>query len=116
MSHDFTAEYVARTPRSAALYERARRVMPGGVCHNMRYFAPYPFYVERAAGGRIWDVDGNEYVDVWLGHYALILGHSPAPVVEALREAVDEGTHWGIVHRYQVELAELLCELLPCAE
>ncbi len=113
---DFIAQYRARTEGSRKLYERAAKVMPGGICHNLRYFPPYPFYVGRAEGGRIWDVDGNEYVDLWEGHYANILGHKPAVVMQALREHLDEGTHWGIPHPYEVELAELLCEIVPCAE
>ncbi|MHB1007295.1 MAG: aspartate aminotransferase family protein [Chloroflexota bacterium] len=114
--YDFTAEYRGLTPASAQLYERARRVMPGGVCHNLRSFAPYPFYIDRAAGGRVWDVDGNAYVDLWLGHYALLLGHKPPVVADAICDYVAEGTHWGIVHPYEVELAELLCQVIPCAE
>ncbi len=114
--HDFITEYRALTPTSQRLHERAQQVMPGGICHNLRYFAPHPFYAERVEGGHVWDVDGNRYLDLWLGHYALILGHRPAVVSEALQRAEATGSHWGIVSQCQLELAELLCRIIPAAE
>src|SRR4051794_20697155 len=57
------AAYCARTQRSAAAYETARRLMPGGVTHDVRFMRPHPIYVEHAAGARKRDLDGNEYVD-----------------------------------------------------
>ncbi len=113
---DYLREYLERTPGSAKLYARAARVMPGGVSHNLRYFAPHPIYIRRASGSKIWDVDGNEYLDLWMGHYTHILGHNPEPIKRVLEEKVSEGTHWGIVHEYQVAFAEDLCRLIPCAE
>jgi glutamate-1-semialdehyde 2,1-aminomutase len=113
---DFLGQYIARTPRSKQLFERAQRVIPGGVCHRVRYFPPYPFFVQKVEGSRIWDVDGNEYLDLWMGHYALILGHKPAVVQEGLREVVDLGIHWGTVHEYEVRFAELIQQIIPCAE
>ena len=102
--------------RSADLYERARQVMPGGVSHTVRYYPPFPAFIKRAKGGRIWDVDGNSYLDLWMGHYTHILGHAPDCVMEALRNALDDGLNWGHVNEHAVELAELICELVPSAE
>ncbi|MDX1535055.1 MAG: aminotransferase class III-fold pyridoxal phosphate-dependent enzyme, partial [Thermoplasmata archaeon] len=82
---NFQEAYVLGHPRSQKLFEEASQVMPGGVSHNLRYFPPFPLFVEWASGNRIRDVDGNEYVDYWMGHLALLLGHNPPPVVEALR-------------------------------
>lgn len=113
---DYISKYEARTPLSKELFERARMAMPGGVSHRYRYFNPYPFFISRAEGSKIWDVDGNEYVDLWMGHFALILGHKPMIVKEALEEVAELGTHWGIVHEYQVQFAELVQETVPCAE
>jgi glutamate-1-semialdehyde 2,1-aminomutase len=113
---DYLAAYLAKTPASARLYERARRVMPGGVSHNPRYFSPYPVYIKAAAGAKIWDADGNEYVDLWMGHYAHILGYQPKPIVTALSHALERGTHWGIVNELQVAFAEDICRLVPGAE
>jgi len=113
---EYLRNYLERTPRSAELYRRAGAVMPGGVSHNPRYFPPHPVYIRKAEGARIWDVDGNEYIDLWMGHYAHILGHRPEPIRKALREGIEEGTHWGVAQEIQVALAEEICDLFPAAE
>ncbi len=113
---DFIRQYEQRTPTSRRLYEEARKVMAGGVSHGIRYFPPYPLYIEKVEGPRVWDVDGNEYIDLWMGHFAHILGHRPAMVTRALQDAVARGIHWGIVHEYEIHLAKLITELVPCAE
>ena len=69
------SEYRARTPRSAELYAKARQVIPAGLTHDSRTLQPYPIYAAKAAGSRKWDVDGNDYVDYFGGHGALLLGH-----------------------------------------
>ena len=76
-------EYTRRTSRAQRLYARAKEVIPSGVTHDVRYMEPYPIYVERAAGPRKWDVDGNEYVDYVMGHGALLLGHNHPTVLAA---------------------------------
>ena len=115
MKHFFDA-YRQKTPLSENLFKRSREVMPGGVSHNFHYFPPYPFFVRKGKGSKIWDVDGNEYVDLWMGHYTHILGHHPEVIVEAIEQQLKEGIHWGIVFEKQVELAELIRDLVPCAE
>src|SRR5574338_1318026 len=107
--------YERRTARSKKLYQRACKVFPGGISHNIRYFAPYPFFVESAKGKRLADIDGNSYTDYWMGHWALILGHSPAPVASALASQARKGTLYGTVNRTSVELAELVQKLMPRA-
>jgi glutamate-1-semialdehyde 2,1-aminomutase len=117
MSQDeLTLRYIERTPTSRKLYERAVRVIPGGVSHNIRFFDPYPFYTVRAKGAYIWDVDGNKYCDYWMGHTGLILGHSPDVVVEALSKQIGNGTHYGTVNTLELELAEKVTGIVPCAE
>jgi len=113
---DFVKEYEGKTPTSRKFYEEARQVTPGGVSHGLRYFSPYPLFIQRVEGSRIWDVDGNEYIDLWMGHYAAILGHRPGVVIQAIKEVVDLGTHWGIVHERQIALARLIQEMVPCVE
>jgi glutamate-1-semialdehyde 2,1-aminomutase len=104
------------TTRSRAFFERAQRVLPGGVSYAIRDLAPYPFYVQRASGSRLWDVDGNEYTDYWCGHGALILGHAPEDVSAALSHQIPRGTHYGFAHPLEVELAEAVVTLVPGAE
>jgi len=109
-------QYAAKTPQSARLYARAREVFPSGVTHVGRYLAPHPVFVSRAAGSRKWDVDGNEYVDYFGGHGALILGHNHPAVVEAVTAQLARGTHYGASHELEVEWAELIRRLVPSAE
>src|SRR3989442_1403961 len=108
--------YRARHPRSAALDERARRAIPGGVTHDIRHLRPFAVYVDRAQGTRKWDVDGHEYIDYWMGHGALFLGHCHPKVVEAVQRQVARGTHLGASHELEVRWAELVNQLVPCAE
>jgi glutamate-1-semialdehyde 2,1-aminomutase len=106
----------ARHPKSAALFERARRAIPGGITHDIRQLTPFPIYVESAQGTRKRDVDGHEYVDYWMGHGALFLGHCHPAVVSAVQEQVARGTHLGASHELEVRWAELVNRLVPCAE
>ncbi|TMJ25928.1 MAG: aminotransferase class III-fold pyridoxal phosphate-dependent enzyme, partial [Alphaproteobacteria bacterium] len=109
-------DYKARTQGSGALFERARKVLPSGITHDARYLDPYSIHVARAKGPRKWDVDGNEYVDYFGGHGAMLLGHSHPAVVEAVQKQMELGTHFGSSHELEVRWAELICELTPCAE
>ena len=76
------------TSQSAAIYERARRVLPGGVSANLRYTAPHPIYMARAEASTIWDVDGNRYIDCHLAYGTLISGHGHPDVTAAVRQLV----------------------------
>ncbi len=108
--------YEGRTGGSRRLFGKAKRVFPGGINHNARYYQPYPLFVKRAKGQHIWDEDGNRYVDYWMGHTTLILGHSPAVVTRALREQAGKGTHFGMSSKLSVELGEEVQRTVPCAE
>jgi glutamate-1-semialdehyde 2,1-aminomutase len=108
--------YLEKTPGSKALYERAEALLPNGVTHLGRYLEPYPVYIEKAAGAHKWDVDGNEYVDYFGGHGALILGHNHPLVMDAVRCQMAKGAHYGASHELEVEWAELVHEMIPSAE
>ena len=90
--------------------------MPGGISHNIHYFPPYPFFVTKTKGSKIWDVDGNKYIDLWMGNYTHILGYRPKVVAQAIANQLKEGIHWGLVFEKQVEWAELIQALVPSAE
>jgi glutamate-1-semialdehyde 2,1-aminomutase len=109
----YTAQYVEKTKKSRELYERAKRPMPAGVTYAIRYFYPHPIYIAKAKGTRVWDVDGNEYLDLWMGHGVHLLGHLPEVVVEAVKEVLEFGTHLGFEHPYVVEYAEFLSRIIP---
>ena len=104
---------------SAELFARARRRIPGGVNSPVRAFRGMgrePFFVERAAGAEIWDVDGNKYID-YVGTWGpAILGHAPAVVIEAVRAAAGQGVSFGIPNPLEVEMAELICQWVPSIE
>ena len=103
-------------PKSASLAERARRAIPGGITHDIRHLTPFPIYVESAARARKRDVDGHEYVDYWMGHGALFLGHCHPAVVGAVQAQMARGTHLGACHELEVRWAELVNRLVPSAE
>jgi glutamate-1-semialdehyde 2,1-aminomutase len=119
MSHSESSliqNYVRKTPKSRALYERAKSVFPSGVTHDARYLDPYPISVTHAQGPLKWDVDGNEYVDYFGGHGALLLGHNHPAVVEAVQQQLTKGTHYGASHELELHWAELITQMVPCAE
>ena len=110
---------LSMTSRSSQLFSRARNHIPGGVNSPVRAFPNVggePFFVERAAGSRIWDVDGKEYVD-YVGSWGpAILGHAPKVVVDAVSDAAARGLSFGIPNPFEVELAELICQWMPSIE
>src|ERR1041384_8026050 len=109
-------EYVARHPRSHDFFERQRRVVPGGFTHMSRVLTPFPLFIEAARGAHKWDADGIEYVDYWMGHGAMLLGHAHPDVVTAVAEQAARGFHVGGETPLAVEWAELVCELVPSAQ
>jgi glutamate-1-semialdehyde 2,1-aminomutase len=109
-------EMYERMAGSSALYERAKETFPSGVTHDARYAKPFPIYVSRAQGSRKWDVDGNEYVDYYGGHGALILGHCHPVVTQAVVEQAQKGSHYGACHELEVRWGELVQEIVPSAE
>jgi glutamate-1-semialdehyde 2,1-aminomutase len=112
----FVDDYLARTPRSRALWERATASLPGGSTRTTVYSAPYPPYLERGAGLVVTDVDGNAYRD-FLGNYtSLILGHAPPAVVAAVEAQVRRGSAFAAPTATEVELAEELRRRVPSIE
>jgi len=109
-------EYLRKHPKSKVLYERALKVFARGVTHDARFFKPMPIYCVNGKGSRKWDVDGNEYIDYWMGHGALILGHAHPIVTEAAVNQAKRGTHLGASHELEIEWAEKVTKLLPCAD
>jgi len=103
-------------PMSKLLYERAKKVMPGGVSSPVRSFEPYPFFTEKAKGSKLYDIDGNVYIDYCMAYGSLILGHAHPEVLEAVRLQLDKGTLYGTPIEAEVELAELIARIVPSIE
>lgn len=97
---------------SHRLFERARKVMPGGNTRTTVYFEPFPLYVARGEGCRVWDVDGNIYYDCINNFTAMIHGHSQPEVMAAVIDQIPLGTAFGAPTLSEIELAELLVERL----
>jgi glutamate-1-semialdehyde 2,1-aminomutase len=104
---------------SEELFNRALKVIPGGVNSPVRAFRAVggkPLFIERGDGSRIWDVDGREYID-YVGSWGpLLFGHRSPEVLNALLEALKTGATFGAPTRQEVELAELICQLVPSVE
>ncbi len=99
------------------LWDRARRVLPGGVNSNVKMDErPQPLYFVRAEGSRLVDCDGNSYIDYTCGFGPVILGHAYPSVVHAIQQAAAQGLLYGGQHEAEVQLAELLRDLVPCIE
>jgi len=110
---DPEATYRSTTPGSRALHEKARGVMPGGTTRTTTYFDPYPLFIERGEGCRVWDADGAERIDMIGNYTAMILGHAHPKVVEAIARQAARGTGFAAANPIEVQLATLLCERVP---
>jgi glutamate-1-semialdehyde 2,1-aminomutase len=102
-----------RTPGSHAAHEKALRSLPLGVGSNFRIYEPYPIFVRDGVGGRIHDLDGNEYLDFNLCFGALMAGHCNPAVVRAVEARLKTGTMFGMPHELEAELAEEICSRFP---
>lgn len=119
MSQDDSAPNDDARTNNHELFQRAQRVLPGGVNSPVRAFGSVggtPYFVERGLGSRVWDADGREYIDYVQSYGASILGHADPVVIAAIQKAAEEGTTFGAPTRREVELAELVCSWVPGVE
>ncbi len=104
-------------PRSEALFRRAQNSIAAGVNSGIRKMeAPVPLYFARGSGPNLWDVDGNHYLDFQLGQGALLYGHAPAGLADAIAAQAKLGTHWAAQSELEIEVAERIQRMLPSAE
>jgi glutamate-1-semialdehyde 2,1-aminomutase len=104
-----SAALLERTRASGRLFDRAVRSMPLGVTSSFQAGDPYPIYLREGKGSRVWDVDGNEYVDFHGGFGTMAVGHAHPKVVEAIERAARTGSHFAVTTETAVALAEELC-------
>jgi glutamate-1-semialdehyde 2,1-aminomutase len=107
------ALYEKRTPKSAEAHKKAQNRIPLGVASNYRAYDPYPIFVAEGHGGKIKDVDGNEYIDHNLCFGTLMAGHGHPAVVKAVKWALDNGSTFGMPHGMELELADEICARYP---
>lgn len=113
---DLHAAYEAKFPSSRAWAQTAGQVLAGGVAHDGRATTPFPPLIASAAGPRKRDLDGNDLIDYWMGHGALMLGHTPPAIVDAVADQIQRGTHYGAGHVAEVRWAQKIVALVPSAE
>lgn len=108
-------------PKSKDLWEKALKVLPGGISHNIRTFGlpsigSFPVFIKSSNGAYLTDLDDNEYIDCWNGHFAMILGHNPPEVQKILKKYLKNGWHFGTNTEYQVKLADTIVQGNPGIE
>jgi len=103
--------------KSAELYARSGQVIAGGVNSGIRKMeVPVPLFFAKGAGSRLWDEDGNEYIDFQTGQGALLYGHAPVGLAEAMYQQALLGTHWAAQSQLEIDVAERLVQMIPAAE
>jgi glutamate-1-semialdehyde 2,1-aminomutase len=106
-------QYVSRTPKSKQAHLEAEKFYPGGVQSIIRYFKPYPFHIERGKGGKVWDIDGNQYVDFCMAYGGIIAGHAHPKIVEAVKEQIEKGSLYGMPHEKTTPFVKELLRRYP---
>jgi glutamate-1-semialdehyde 2,1-aminomutase len=109
-------EYYRKNKKAGLFYRRSTKYLPGGTTRTLSYFQPYPPFIEKGSGCKIFDVDGNVRIDFFNNATSLILGHAHPAVVEAVQKRVKLGTAFHAPTVYEVEMAQLLCERIPSVE
>lgn len=112
----FDEQFRARTQRSFNMFQDGSKTLPGGVAANGKFLEPYPIYVSRAKGARLWDIDGNEYTDLLMGAGVHILGHNPKVVMDAVKRQMENGVHYYLPAEAEVNLSKKICQLMPAVE
>ena len=114
---DEERRYRERNPRSLELLQQTRRLIPTGHGGGMWYQLPYPVLLKHGKGCRVWDVDGNEYLDLRIGDWVMILGHANERVSEAVAAQLEKGTQFGSADwDLSYRMASLLVERMPSVE
>jgi glutamate-1-semialdehyde 2,1-aminomutase len=118
---DEIKNYKKLRPNSEQLWKRAIKALPGGISHTIRTFGLYrigafPIYIKSANGAYMYDVDGNQYLDFWIGHFANILGHNHPEIQKMIKDHLENGWHFGTTTEYQILLAEKLIKGNPSIE
>ena len=118
IGHEYFSSVISHA-KSEALFAEALKYIPGGVNSPVRAFRAVggqPFFVEKAKGARVWDVDGNEYIDYVCTWGPAILGHAHPKIIKAVQQAAENGTSFGIPNPYEVTMAKLVCSAVPSVQ
>jgi len=116
VKQDLLTTYGRMMKRSRAVFADASKVLPGGVESNFRQLDPFPFYASRAEGSRLFDIDGNEYIDYYLSQGAVLFGHGRKEITEAVGEQIKHGSIFAIPTERAVEVAKTISRYVPSAQ
>ena len=105
------ANPVLRREAQTAMYQRAMRTLPGGTDSNFRAWGDDTIYVDRGKGGYVWDIDGNEYIDLRMGYGPVILGHGDERVDDYVNERMRKGVSFSLTSEDEVQAMELVKEM-----
>ena len=108
--------YKEKTRKSFRLFEESKKYHVNGVHHNIRFFEPYPFVTKSAGGKFLTDVDSNKYVDYWMGHWSLILGHTAKNIETKAIQQIKNGWMHGTVNTNAILLSEKISKAVSVAE
>ena len=112
----FYEDYIKRTPGSQKAAKRAEAIIPGGVGTAIRFWEPYPIHIKDSKGSRVWDVDGNEYIDYCMCYAAMVAGHANPVIAESIARQAKKGTLYGFPALPATELAEEIHRRYPAIE
>ncbi|MGZ7069458.1 MAG: glutamate-1-semialdehyde 2,1-aminomutase, partial [Methanobacterium sp.] len=101
---------------SEELFNEAKNYLPGGVDSPVRAYKPYPFFAKHAKGSKLFDVDGNVYIDYCLAYGPLVLGHANYKILHDVKKQLGQGTTFGVPTQKEIELAKMVIKKVPCAE
>lgn len=101
---------------SKSLFMRAKKIIPSGINSPVRYYPPYPFFVKKAKGSMMWDVDGNKYLDFCNAYGALLLGHLRQEIISDVKKQIEKGTLYCAPTEIEIKLSELVSKNLPSME
>src|SRR5512143_1873322 len=114
---EFLCYFEDHCKRSKALTDEAKKLIPGGVQHNLAFNYPFPIAIEKADGAYLWDADGNQYIDFLQAGGPTVLGSNYAPVREKVFEMLQHcGPVTGLFHEYELKLAQLVNRFMPAVE
>ncbi len=102
--------------KSEELFNEAKNYLPGGVDSPVRAYKPYPFFAKHGKGSKLFDVDGNAYIDYCLAYGPLVLGHANNEIIKAVKDQLEMGSAYGVPTEKEIELAKLVIKKVPCAE
>ena len=108
--------YKEKTKKSLNLFDKSKKYHVNGIHHNIRFFEPYPFVTKSASGKFLVDVDSNKYVDFWMGHWSLILGHAPKNIRKSAIEQIKNDWMHGTSNQNAILLSEKISKVVPVAE